>query len=138
MASGTSSTETLSTRAEALHLLERGRAELSAEARWLRDRVDPRQALKRGIENHPAILVAGGLAIGLAATLLLRRKHHAPAHHHHAASRRESYAPPAPLPSLGGQLISQAAHMLLPLVVMPMFEKFVKQQLHRSQTSNRS
>ncbi|MGV3660294.1 MAG: hypothetical protein ACO1TE_08910 [Prosthecobacter sp.] len=131
MATGTSS-ETLSPRQEALQLLERGRAELSAEARWLRDRVNPKEALKRGVENHPVLLIGGGLAIGLVATLLLlRRKHHAPAHH--SFSHHQSYAPPR-RSSLTGQLLGQAAHMLLPLVVMPALEKFVKQQLHRSQT----
>lgn len=141
MASGTPETLSTNTREEALRLLERGRAELSAEARWLRDRVNPKEALKRGVENHPVLLIGGGVAVGLLATLLLfRRRHHAPAPAHHSYFTKghdsHAYAPP-PRASLTGQLVGQAAQMILPLVVMPLLEKFVKQQLHRSQTSYR-
>lgn len=131
MAAGTSSKETLSNREEALLLLERGRAELSAEARWLRDRVNPKEALKRGVENHPGLLVGGGLALGLMATLLLLRRRHGSHRHHTAPGLRPSHALEG-RPSLGGRLVSEAAHLLLPLVVMPLIEKFVKPQLQRS------
>lgn len=130
MAEGPPSEKTLRTREEALQLLDLGRAELSAEARWLRDRVNPKEALKRGVENHPVLLVGGGLAVGLVATLLLFRRRH-DHRTHHAAPARHAVPPPATRPSLAGRLVGEAAHMILPLVVMPLLEKFVKQQLHR-------
>lgn len=130
MAAGTSSEKTLSNREEALQLLERGRAELSAEARWLRDRVNPKEVMKRSVENHPVLLVGGGLAIGLVATLLLLRRRHG--NHHHSAHSLRPFHASERRSSLGGRFVSEAAHLLLPLVVMPVIEKFVKQQLQRS------
>lgn len=128
-------------RAEALQLLERGRAEISAEMRWLRHRVNPKEAIRRGMEHHPAVVIGTGVALGLAAALLVWRRHH------HAGTERISHArtragttpPPTRRSSLAGHLVGQAAHMLVPLVVMPALEKFVKRSLrHATSTSFRS
>lgn len=127
-------------RAEALHLLERGRAEISAEMRWLRHRVNPKEALRRGLEHHPVLVIGTGVALGLAATLLLWRKQRSPdvGRVSHAIGARASSAPAARRSSLAGLLVGQVAHMLVPLVVMPALENFVKRRLrHATSTSFR-
>lgn len=117
-------------RAEAMRLLERGRAEISAEMRWLRDRVNPKEALRRGVEHHPVIVMGAGVAVGLAAGLALWRHHQhrdESAHSHHTRRARSDGAA-AKRSGLGSMLIGQAMHMLVPLVLMPALENFVKRR----------
>lgn len=129
MASGTLNTP--DDRDEALRLLERGRAEISAEMRWLRNRVNPKEAIRRGMEHHPALVIGTGVAVGLAATwLLLRRREHfaeKPARH----TAQAVFPGARPKGGLVKMLTGQVIHMLMPLVVMPAVEKFLKHRLQQ-------
>lgn len=65
---------------QALRTLEQSRREISAEAQWLRWKLDPRLAAHRMVDNHTTGLLVTTFVTGLIGAWLLFRKRRQPSH----------------------------------------------------------
>ena len=124
-------------RAEALELLARGRAEISAEMQCLKKRVNPKEVLRRGAQHHPALVIGGGVAVGLAATLLIWRGHQHPVERPMKQAAKAMAGPSHPQSSLTGMWTGRVAQILAPLVMMAVFKNFVNGLKHGPSNSQR-
>ncbi|HBJ85694.1 MAG TPA: hypothetical protein DDZ88_17830 [Verrucomicrobiales bacterium] len=106
----------------ALHLLERSRAQISAEAQWLRSRLVPKEMLRHVVALHPVLVLGGAFAVGLIPTLLLLHRRHIAA----STTARSMPAPSVRQSPLGRLIAAQAVRMLIPLVVMPCLQSSLK------------
>ena len=58
---------------QALATLQAGRREISAEAQWIRNGLNPKRAVQKLARDHTLALALGAVAIGIALPLLLHR-----------------------------------------------------------------
>ncbi|HEY1048754.1 MAG TPA: YihY/virulence factor BrkB family protein [Prosthecobacter sp.] len=70
------------------------------------------QLQERGVGDHPALLLGGGLVAGVVATLLANRS------------------------AAGGRILGKAVHMLFPLLAMPVLEKIIEHRRTRKQPTS--
>lgn len=59
---------------QALATLQAGRREISAEAQWIRNGLNPKRAVQKLARDHSLAVLLGAVAIGIAVPLLFMRK----------------------------------------------------------------
>jgi hypothetical protein len=112
---------------QALAILQAGRREISAEAKWLRHELNPKHAAERITRDHTGTVLLAAFGVGLVVPLLLIPKKKS--HHHDEWMEALSAAQKKQLKKAEKPRVGAAAY-LAGLVTKAVTPILVKQGLH--------
>ncbi len=104
---------------ETVESLDRGRVEISEQMDWLRATVNPKQVLSHAVQSHAAMMLGTAFAIGVAVPALLIRRHR----------ELDTLTPREPRPRFIAQIAGVAMSAVLPRMVTPLFQNWIKRRL---------
>ncbi|RBP47634.1 hypothetical protein DES53_101431 [Roseimicrobium gellanilyticum] len=121
---------------QALAILQAGRREISAEAKWLRHELNPKHAAERITRDHTGMVLLAAFGVGLLVPLLLipKKKSHYEELVHELTAAQKKQLKKAEKPKVGAGaylagLVMKAASPILMKQGMRLWDQFQKSKL---------